>query len=241
VKIRGDRWSSYHLPGPVHVRYDVEAAAEEAHQGCETMVRVVYQMKAQEQGPDQLPGESGRSALEKVETDLISRLESAGVACRWVGALASVGWMELVFQVESAEPFRTCAEAWGATLERTYSVGGEEPGWGYFDSSVRPQVGATERLLDEKTLEALKDVGSDPAKPHLREHYFIGKASNLQVLRTRLEAEGFKFESLEDDMLIVAKPSSIDASAVRDQTSHLNALAREFNVEYDGWGAGVEC
>lgn len=130
MKIRGDRWDSYHLPGPINVRYDVEAAAESVHRGCETMMRVVYQVAGKEQGPDQLPSEAGRLVLEKIENDLIARLEDAGVLCRWVGALASSGWIELVFQVESLQPFEACAKAWGETLGRAWTCGGREAGWG---------------------------------------------------------------------------------------------------------------
>ena len=238
MKISGDHWSTVRQPGPIVVRFDADAAAEREHVGHPFMRRMAVALSDTEVTPERMPTAQALQTLQEFEEKLIQALEKAQVKCRMVMVVDAVGYHEWVFQTESSDDFEAGVHEWVTQLGRPVIPGGED-GWGYFDESLRPAESSLENQLDATTIDTLVSSGSDPAKPHRREHYFLGKDDLLNALRPLLEEKGFRFESLAEGMLVVSKESTLDHQGVKELTQTLSALASKLGVAYDGWGSDI--
>jgi len=100
------------------------------------------------------------------------------------------------------------------------------------------------------TIAALLEDGSDPDAEYTIEHHFydedFAKLEKLAVEVFKLgfevtDAEEVEFEDGGNAWVFDAiREQSLDAAAITADAIKLEALARKFGIEYDGWGTYFE-
>ena len=100
------------------------------------------------------------------------------------------------------------------------------------------------------TIAALLEDGSDPDAEYTIEHHFydedFAKLEKLAVEVFKLgfevtDAEEVEFEDGGNAWVFDAiREQSLDGAAITSDAIKLEALARKFGIEYDGWGTYFE-
>lgn len=102
--------------------------------------------------------------------------------------------------------------------------------------------------MNQKTIQALKDAGSDLKKPHpLEHHFYCFTPDSLKNLMAKGKSLGYRVANVGDnehegthywygDLI---KETVLDLNVINDENSVMLRLADEFNGDYDGWGTPV--
>ena len=69
---------------------------------------------------------------------------------------------------------------------------------------------------------------------------FIGEKDKLQSLSDQLTSDGFILNSLNENQLILTKPSKLIGGELSDLTQKLASYTASIGVKYGGWGANIE-
>lgn len=97
------------------------------------------------------------------------------------------------------------------------------------------------READVRVLEALRELGCDPAKPRGVRHFvYLPDALGAGEVADALEREGWdtSVRESEDVCLLVASSSyTLTEPLVHQTRSRLEALADAYGGQYDGWEA----
>ncbi len=97
---------------------------------------------------------------------------------------------------------------------------------------------------DYKTIEALKNNGSDISKPHEIDFFLdFEKFEQAAPIAQAMDKDGFNvrmFENGDGTFTIEAKKTIVPLpDTMRDITKKLNALTGKYGGTYDGWGSEV--
>ena len=99
---------------------------------------------------------------------------------------------------------------------------------------------------DAKTVQALREAGSDISKPHPIDFFFYGFVDRASAERfsQELNRPGWKFDAHQtpeaSDWTVIASTVMVpDAREISDMRARFDALATKFGGEYDGWEAAV--
>ncbi len=97
---------------------------------------------------------------------------------------------------------------------------------------------------DYKTIEALKNNGSDISKPHEIDFFLdFDKFEQAAPIAQAMDKDGFNvrmFENGDGTFTIEAKktiPPSLET--MREITKQLNSLTEKYGGNYDGWGTEI--
>lgn len=102
--------------------------------------------------------------------------------------------------------------------------------------------------MNQKTIQALKDAGSDIEKPHpLEHHFYCYTPEALKVLMSKGESLGYRIANVGDnehegthywygDLI---KETVLDIEVINNENSLMLRLASEFGGDYDGWGTPI--
>lgn len=102
--------------------------------------------------------------------------------------------------------------------------------------------------MNEKTIQALIEAGSNPQKPHPLEHHFYSyRAKSLKGLISKGESLGYRAANTGDNVhegsrywyVDLIKETPLDIELINTENSLMLKLANEFSAEYDGWGTPV--
>jgi len=102
--------------------------------------------------------------------------------------------------------------------------------------------------MNTKTIQALIDAGSDPNKPHpLEHHFYCDNPDSLKALMAKGESLGYRVANLGDNVHEgthywygdLIKETALNLKVIDEEKSLMLKLAREFDVDYDGWGSPV--
>ena len=243
VVVAGNSWDVYSYRygqgQRAFIRFDVAAAKEEQHRGHGNCRRVVMFIDPAAVRADGMPAKEKMDMLAAFEDDLVRGLTDAGVDCRLVGCMTYGGLREFVFQVEDTAAFAD------VVAPRVGARGGERvelresAGWDFFDAKVRPSRAHWRSIANRQVIGALVKAGSNPEKPHMLEHVFIGPEAALREIASQLESDGFRTISGEGERLVLAKPALLDLDEISELTGALEGFSASLGVEYDGWGTAV--
>jgi regulator of RNase E activity RraB len=110
-----------------------------------------------------------------------------------------------------------------------------------------PSQRAARENADRSVLAALQRNGADLSKAHNIEHFFIARTRKALVpLASQLTSRGFSPQPPSEGKdqrgsviwtLLATKPTLPSEANILADTLQLVALARQFGVVYDGWGA----
>jgi len=100
---------------------------------------------------------------------------------------------------------------------------------------------------DEKVVERLRAMGTDPFSPHDVVFFFaLPSEAACQALRAQLETEGYVVETRGVSepaeypfSLHASKTLRLDAVAIADLSKRFRELARAEGGRYDSWTAGI--
>lgn len=100
------------------------------------------------------------------------------------------------------------------------------------------------------TISALLEDGSDPDAEYTIEHHFYDEDFNkLEKLAVEVFKLGFEVTDAEEVefedggsawVFDAIREQSLDADSITADAIKLEALARKFGIEYDGWGTYFE-
>ena len=102
--------------------------------------------------------------------------------------------------------------------------------------------------MNQKTIQALIDAGSNPRKPHpLEHHFYCYNPESLKALMAKGKALGYRVANVGDnehegthywygDLI---KEMILDLKVINKENLLMLELASEFNGDYDGWGTPV--
>lgn len=102
--------------------------------------------------------------------------------------------------------------------------------------------------MNQKTIKALIEAGSNPKKPHPLEHHFYCYSSeSLSQLTAKGKSLGYRIANTGDNVHEgvhywygdLIKETTLDIKIINQENSLMLKLANEFNVDYDGWGTPV--
>lgn len=221
------------------VAYDVRAAEEENHLGYSHGRRLTVQLTKEQTEENGMPTKAEFARLGQLEDELTSFLQRERIVCLLVGRVTGFSLRDFVFQVEDAKSFDRIVEAWMKKQTTRHVKLEKNEGWTFFDQMIRPTSMDSQQIKDRSVLESLKQAGSNLRKPHMLEHGFFGAEDKLQALADRLTKDGFVVGQKGDQFLMVQKESEMNLWTVWDTTCGLISVAKEYGVDYDGWGAGV--
>jgi hypothetical protein len=248
LPILGSEWDGYSYPYGegllARVHFDARAAAEPAHTGHANCIRAILFLPANRVRRDGQPASAAEmEALIGHQRRLIDQLLAASVRCRFVGSLLYGGMFDLVFQAEDqdAERFKTVVTEWSGTTSPCRVEVKEAPGWGFFDTRVRPSPEHAQQIGDRRVIQALIAAGSDPRQPHQLDHRIVGPPEVLWQIASDLEANGFtraRFPD-EEDVLLISTVSPLDLFEIWNTTGRLVGYCAKCGARYDGWGAAV--
>ena len=78
--------------------------------------------------------------------------------------------------------------------------------------------------------------GDNPEKEHLIELAFLGNWNKMNLLKDKLLKEGYEqVLGQTDTMLVMSKGFRLNLEEVNNLTDKMEALAKEYGVEFDGW------
>jgi len=99
-----------------------------------------------------------------------------------------------------------------------------------------------------KTINALKEAGSNEKKPHpLEHHFYCYSESCLVSLIKKGKSKGYKVANIGSDThegvkywyADLIKEAVLDLKIINKENSKMLELANEFEANYDGWGTPV--
>jgi len=102
--------------------------------------------------------------------------------------------------------------------------------------------------MNQKTIQALIEAGSDPLKPYpLEHHFYCFSPESLNSLMAKGESLGYRVDNIGEnehegtnywygDLI---KETALDIRTINKENSVMLELADEFNGDYDGWGTPV--
>jgi regulator of RNase E activity RraB len=102
--------------------------------------------------------------------------------------------------------------------------------------------------MNQKTIQALIEAGSNPLKAHpLEHHFYCFTPEALKELMSKGESLGYRVANLGDnehegthywygDLI---KETVLDIKVINKENSVMLELAGQFGSDYDGWGTPV--
>lgn len=103
---------------------------------------------------------------------------------------------------------------------------------------VQNQV--TNQDKDQEVINGFIKHGSNPQKDRVIEFAFLGDWSNMNKLRDVLFSQGYQQDTTQTDkMLIMTKPHKLHLDEIKPETLKMQELAKQYNVEFDGWSAVI--
>nr|PZN71573.1 MAG: hypothetical protein DIU55_08615 [Bacillota bacterium] len=116
---------------------------------------------------------------------------------------------------------------------------------------MRPETEAERAARHAATIRAFRST-VDPANPPrepfvLEQHFYAAEGGDIDGLAAALEERGFKVESLTYDpesrdrtwRLVAVRLELLEERRLLAVSDELDALARQFDVVYDGWQTHV--
>lgn len=237
MRIVGERWESYVKPHGLGrwaaVDFCVDAADEEEHVGYEHGRDVVLYFGTHEEGSFGLPIARASERLRRLEHSLIDELHERGVDGRHVGRLTAGGARELLFQVEDVAGFEATLASWHAAFGAPKMRLIERAGWVRFDEEVKPRPEHWRQIEDQRTIDGLMRLGSDPEQIHRIEFRLAGQPEWLRDVAEELR--GFAVE-LGVARLFVIERARLQLQSIWRTSRLLQASAVRHGVTYEGWG-----
>jgi hypothetical protein len=94
---------------------------------------------------------------------------------------------------------------------------------------------------DQQIIDGLIKYGSNPEKEHGIEFAFFGNLEDTNNLKNALLPQGYTWDTAQStkDMLIMIKFLKLYLPEIKSEISKMETLAREYNVEFDGWSAVI--
>lgn len=102
--------------------------------------------------------------------------------------------------------------------------------------------------MNQKTIQALIDAGSNPQKPHpLEHHFYCYNPDSLKALMAKGKSLGYRIANAGDDnhegthywYADLIKETILDLKIINKENTLMLKLAKEFDGDYDGWGTLV--
>ncbi len=116
-------------------------------------------------------------------------------------------------------------------------------GWKmYHDKNIKTETLDASTNKNQEVIGNLIKYGSDPEKDHLIEFFFYGDADRLRLneLKDYLISQGYEeMTGHTDQALVVTKSYKLHLDVIGGVTKRMEELAKEYDVEFDGWGASV--
>lgn len=98
----------------------------------------------------------------------------------------------------------------------------------------------TNQDKDQEVINGFITHGSNPEKDHIIEFAFLGDWSNINKLKDVLLSQGYRQDASQtDEMLIMTKPHKLHLDEIKPETQKMEGLAKQYNVEFDGWSAVI--
>lgn len=102
--------------------------------------------------------------------------------------------------------------------------------------------------MNQKTIKALIDAGSDPKKPHpLEHHFYCYSAESFKALMAKGQSLGYRVANVGDKTHQgtrywfgdLVKDTVLSIELINKENTVMLKLANEFKADYDGWGTPV--
>ena len=220
------------------VEFDYEFAKEEQHIGYEACKRIVIYISPENCGPNGLASKNESLKIKDLESDLLSNLSE--VDCKLTGKMSYGAMCDLNFQTNDSTDFIDRVTNWISNQKSHEIEIIEKDGWEFFDTKIKPNHIYWQQVTDRRVIGTLLEQGSNPEKEHIIEHLFIGEKDKLQSLSDQLTSDGFILNSLNENQLILTKPSKLIGGELSDLTQKLASYTASIGVKYGGWGANIE-
>lgn len=189
------------------------------------------------------PTDEEAEVLWQLEDDLTAILDENNVACRLVARLTHSGERELVFQLADYEEFRPPVGAWMETIEDYEFSVSEHDGWEFFDEFCWPSDEDWCIILDRHVIMGLIDAGTNPDKEHTLDFSFRGAPEQLKILRENLLERGYEdspTETSEPGTLQMVRRMPLSLELICPESIENMQLCENLEIEFEGWGAGIE-
>lgn len=148
------------------------------------------------------------------------------------------GMRDLIFQVDDAAGFARVYAGWAPGAGKVELV--QSAGWGFFDDKVRPKPPHRAWISNNRVVMELVKHGSDPRKPHVLDHTFLGPSDALDGVADFLQENGFTDQARPAaDQLVVHQSVALDPDEITTWTLRFGGLAEQSGADYDGWGAAI--
>ena len=93
---------------------------------------------------------------------------------------------------------------------------------------------------DQDVINNLIKYGSNPEKEHSIEFAFFGDWSNMNKVKDILLTQGYTQDASQTDkMLVITKFHKLHLDEIKAETKKMEDLAKQYNVEFDGWSAAI--
>lgn len=110
----------------------------------------------------------------------------------------------------------------------------------YFRKNHPIQNHITNQDKDQEVINNLIKYGSNPEKEHSIEFAFFGDWLNMNKVKDILLAQGYIQDSSQTDkMLVMTKFHKLHLDEIKAETKKMEDLAKQYNIEFDGWSAAI--
>jgi regulator of RNase E activity RraB len=104
---------------------------------------------------------------------------------------------------------------------------------------IQPSEYELQTYWDQEVIDRLLEDGSDPTRPHPRQHWIIGAGPRLAQAARDLEKMGCRQVELSEDQITCFTDDILDPQIIFERTWNLIEIADRHGLEYDGWEAPV--
>jgi regulator of RNase E activity RraB len=110
-------------------------------------------------------------------------------------------------------------------------------GWKLYSSKIHNPTMVDK---DQDVINNLIKHGSDPEKDHIIEFAFTGEWPKMNLIRDMLLTQGYAQDITQtNEMLIMTKTHKLHFDEIKADTTKMEKLAKEYDIEFDGWGAVI--
>ncbi len=215
------------------IEFDLKHSNELNHKILQNGLRLIMYINPEYCSDNGLPFKDTALELLSLQKNLIQNITSDS---RFVAKMSYGYIVELVFQTNNVKQLKSELDSFELNeriIKKEFSTYKK---WGYFDDRIKPNEIFKQKINERKKIEKLFGSGINKEDIVKLSHTFKGEKENLEIIAEPLkESEGFKFESIEGNVLTLIQETKLDIETLTELNLKIKYFSQEIGVKYLGW------